>query len=108
MSCLFVLIISSFLLGIASIGLAAAYYSAGNDLSLFGKNCFFLVDLFFMLMTPLQLLSGLTKVVEVPLPLCGVNNKTSNNCCLCDLLCFNALFLTQPAFPSASIFNNDI
>lgn len=74
-SCLLFLILSSFLLGIASIGLAAAYYSAGNGLSLFWESCLFPVDLFFMLMTHLQLLSGPSKAVEVPLPLGGVNIK---------------------------------
>lgn len=73
----------------------------------FGKVVSFL-DLFFMLITHLQLLFGSSKAVEVPLPLCGVNIKLNNNCCLYGLLCFNALFLTQPPFPFASIFNNDI
>lgn len=35
LSCWFVLILSPLILGIASIGLAAAYYSAGNGLSFF-------------------------------------------------------------------------
>lgn len=35
LSCLFVLILSLLILGIASIGLAAAYYSAGNEWPIF-------------------------------------------------------------------------
>lgn len=61
MSCLFVLILSPLILGIASIGLAAAYYSAGNGLSfleLFVSCSVFPAD-----DSSLQLLSGLTTAV---------------------------------------------
>lgn len=95
--------LSPLVLGIASIGLAAAYYSAGNGLSSF-KNCLFPV-LFFMRMTPLCTFSlALQQQYRYRIALCGLNMNIQLLPPVYDFLCLNARFLTQPPFPFARVF----